>query len=124
MNREKHIPGQPRIRWVAGMEEDSEAAVGIQQAYQLVVRPGGFGDSCERNLSGSPCYPQQALRRSVSDKVWYKTSTNKPTVDEVHVRIEKERESSGVEMVACAMSLMLLGDNGLLQVVWNLPEPG
>src|SRR5260221_2731508 len=34
-SREKHIPNLPRRREVEDMGEDSEAAVGIRQAYQL-----------------------------------------------------------------------------------------
>jgi len=63
-------------------------------------------------------------QKYVSDRTVYKSSTNKPTIDQIHVSIEKEWESSGVEMVACAMSLILVKDNSLVQVVWNVPEPG
>ena len=44
----------------------------------------------------------------------------KPT----HVSIKKEWESSGVEIVACAVSLILMGSISLVEVVWKLPEPG
>lgn len=52
MGRERHIPNLRRLRGVVGTEEDSEAVVGIRQAYQLVDRPSEFVDSCERNPSG------------------------------------------------------------------------
>jgi hypothetical protein len=63
-------------------------------------------------------------RKYVSNRAMYKTLTNKPTINQIHVGIKKKWESSGVEMVACAVSLILVRDNNLTQFVWNLPEPG
>ena len=63
-------------------------------------------------------------QKYISDRVIYQTLTNKPTIDQIHVSIEKEWESSGIEMVACAVSLILVSDNSLVQVIWNSPEPG
>jgi len=63
-------------------------------------------------------------QKYVSDRTMYKALTNKPTIDQIHVTIEKEWESSGVEMVACAMGLILVRDNSLVQLVWDVPEPG
>ena len=53
-------------------------------------------------------------QRSVSDNAGYVTLTNKPTIDEVYERIEKQWENSGIEMVACAVGLMLIRNNRLL----------
>ena len=39
----------------------------------------------------------------------------KPTIDKVHVCIKKERESSRVEIVPCAMSLIIVRNSRLLQ---------
>lgn len=50
----------------------------------------------------------------------YVTLTNKPTIDEIHERIEKERENGGIEMIACAVGLMLMRNNRLLQAVLEL----
>jgi len=61
MSREKHIPNLPRLREVEGMEEDNEAAAGIQQAYQLGDQPSESARSCGRNPSGWPCCQQQVL---------------------------------------------------------------
>ena len=63
-------------------------------------------------------------QKYVSHRAVYEVSTNKRTIDQVHVSIKKEWESSGVEMVTCTVGLILVRDNSLAEVVWNLPEPG
>jgi hypothetical protein len=44
-----------------------------------------------------------------------------PTIDQVHEGIKKERESSGVEMIACAVSLTNVRCGTLLRMSCSLP---
>jgi hypothetical protein len=98
------------------MEEDNAAAVGIRQAYPLVGQPSEFGDNSEKSPFGWSCCPQQVLQyqRSVSDRDRDRNPARKPTIDEVHVRIEEEGESSGIEVVPCAVSLEPVSNDHLL----------
>ena len=106
------------------MGEDSEAAVGIRQAYQLEVGKANLWVVAKEIRQVSLAISSKFSRKYVSsDRAVYKVLTNKPTVDEIRVGIKKEWES-GVEMVACAVSLILVRGNSLVEVVWNLPEPG
>jgi len=123
MSREKQIPNLPRHREVEDMGEDSEAAVGIRQAYQLEVSQANLWVVAKEIRRVSLAISSKFCRKYVSDRAVYKVLTNKPTVDEIRVGIKKEWES-GVEMVACAVSLILVRGNSLVEVVWNLPEPG
>ena len=105
------------MRWRIWEKKDSKAAVGIRQAYQLGGRPSEFLVAKEiRRVSH--VVSSEFCWKYVSDRAVYKVLTSKRTIDQIHVSRKRKWESSRIEMVACAMSLILV------EAFWNLLEPG
>ena len=108
MSREKHIPNLPAVvRWRIWEKKAKMLSV-FGRHIGREVGQANLWVVAKEIRSVSLVVSSEFCRKYVSDRAVYKVLTNKPSIDQIHVSRKREWESSRVEMVACAMSLILV----------------